>query len=371
MIIGILGGGQLARMMVLAGTPLGLRFVVLDPAPDACAGQVAPQIVAAYDDRDGLQELAERADLITFDFENVPASSAQLLAARLPIFPPPQALDVAQDRLSEKELFGSLGIETAPHVAIDRLEDLERAVVELGFPAVLKTRRLGYDGKGQRVLRRARDAEQAWGELAGVPLILEGFIDFDGEVSMLAARTAGGDVRFYPLTRNRHAGGILRFSEPAPPPPRWTSPGAEDLETQARSASRRVLEALDYVGLLAIEFFVTEGRLIANEMAPRVHNSGHWTQDGAVTCQFENHLRAGLGWPLGDAGLRGPAAMVNLIGENPPAADVLATTGASLHSYGKTARPSRKVGHVNVVADSWEAVGERCAELRTRLDLVD
>ncbi|MEO1088300.1 MAG: 5-(carboxyamino)imidazole ribonucleotide synthase, partial [Acidobacteriota bacterium] len=315
MIVGILGGGQLARMMVLAGTPLGLRFVVLDPAPDACAGQVAPQIVAAYDDRDGLLQLAERADVITFDFENVPASSAQLLSERLPIFPPPRALDVAQDRLSEKQLFASLGIETAPHAAVGRLDELERAVVELGFPAVLKTRRLGYDGKGQRVLRRPRDVESAWRELGSAPLILEGFVDFDGEVSMLAARSTAGEQRFYPLTRNRHSDGILRFSQPAPPPASWQGPGLPDLESRARDAAARVLDALDYVGLLAIEFFVAEGRLIANEMAPRVHNSGHWTQDGAVTCQFENHLRAGLGLPLGETSLRGPVAMVNLIGD--------------------------------------------------------
>ncbi|MEM8993393.1 MAG: 5-(carboxyamino)imidazole ribonucleotide synthase, partial [Acidobacteriota bacterium] len=279
MIVGILGGGQLARMMVLAGAPLGLRFVVLDPAPDACAGQVAPQIVAAFDDRGGLLQLAERADVITFDFENVPASSARLLAERLPIFPPPRALEAAQDRLSEKRLFASLGIETAPHVAVDHLDELERAVVELGFPAVLKTRRLGYDGKGQRVLRRPRDVESAWEELGSAALILEGFIEFDGEVSMLAARSTTGEQRFYPLTRNRHADGILRSSRPAPPPG-WERPGLPDLESRARAAAARVLDALDYVGLLAIEFFVADGRLIANEMAPRVHNSGHWTQDG-------------------------------------------------------------------------------------------
>ena len=366
--IGIVGGGQLARMLALAGYPLGLRFVVLDPAPDACAGYVAPQIEAAYDDQDALAELADRADVVTFDFENVPAESARLLAERVAIFPPPRALGVAQDRLTEKALFASLGIETAPHAAVDGIDDLRRAVEEIGLPAVLKTRRFGYDGKGQSVLRTAEDLATACEQLGGQGLILEGFVDFAGEVSMLAARSSAGETAFYPLVCNRHEGGILRLShplgsDPADPGPIAPSGSLEGLAAQAEAAAEKVLSELDYVGVLAIEFFVAGGRLIANEMAPRVHNSGHWTQDGAVTCQFENHLRAGLGWPLGDPSAIGPNAMVNLIGAVPDASHVLGVPDAHLHAYDKAPRAGRKVGHLNLRATSWRQLAERIAAL--------
>ena len=366
--IGIVGGGQLARMLALAGYPLGLRFIVLDPAPDACAGSVAPHIEAAYDDRKALIELAERADVVTFDFENVPAESARLLSEQVPIFPPPRALEVAQDRLTEKALFAGLGIETAPHAAVDGLDDLKRAVDSIGLPAVLKTRRFGYDGKGQSVLRTSEDLEPACEQLGGRGLILEGFIDFSGEVSMLAARSSRGETAFYPLTCNRHEGGILRLSHPlgsnlGDPGPIAPAGSLEGLAAQAEAAAEKVLAELDYVGILAIEFFVADGRLIANEMAPRVHNSGHWTQDGAVTCQFENHLRAGLGWPLGDASALGPNAMVNLIGAVPDASHLLRVPDAHLHAYDKAPRAGRKVGHVNLRAASWRQLEERIEAL--------
>jgi 5-(carboxyamino)imidazole ribonucleotide synthase len=314
---------------------------------DCPAAQVAEIVVGAYDDPLALDRLVAGASLATYEFENVPLIAARHLAARLPVYPPPRALETAQDRLHEKALFRTLGIDTPDFAAVATWAELEAAVAQLGLPAVLKTRRLGYDGKGQAVLQTATDVAVAWKQLAQpaaqIGLILERFVTFDREVSLIAARSTVGEVVFYPLVENHHQDGILRLSlAPAPD----LSPA---LQAQAEGYARSVLAALDYVGVLAIEFFQVGDRLLANEMAPRVHNSGHWTQDGAVTSQFENHLRAMTGLPLGDTSPLGRAAMVNLIGAIPDPAAVLAVPQAQLHLYGKAPRPGRKVGHINLV----------------------
>ena len=340
--VGIVGGGQLARMLALAGYPLGLEFRVLDPAADACAGQVARLIQSHYDDEVHLAELAAWADVVTFDFENVPAAAARILAQQTVVYPPEEALAIAQDRLSEKTLFWELGIPAPTFSTVDSLEELHDAALRVGLPAVLKTRRLGYDGKGQQVLHDAAELEPAWQALGAVPLILEEFVPFEREVSVLAVRGRGGEAAFYPLVDNQHRDGMLRLSQ-AP----FTAPA---LEQEGFDYARRLLERLNYVGLLAIEFFVKDGHLVVNEMAPRVHNSGHWTLEGAETSQFENHLRAILGLPLGSTAAVGYSAMLNGIGDLPERAAVLATPGAHYHAYGKALRPGRKVGHVTLWA---------------------
>ncbi len=275
MIVGVLGGGQLGRMLALAGYPLGLRFRFLDPSPEAPAGHLAPCLTGNYDDQEALESFTSGLSVVTYEFENVPASSVGFLAERLPVYPPPEALEVAQDRLSEKTLFRKLGIPVPPFAPIDTPEDLQSALERIGLPAVLKTRRFGYDGKGQVVLHRPEDAAPALHALGGRNLILEGFVAFEREVSILAARGRSGATVFYPLVENQHAGGILRIS--LAPAPNLTP----ELQAQAQDYAARVLEALDYVGVLAIELFQREGQLLANEMAPRVHNSGHWTIEGA------------------------------------------------------------------------------------------
>ena len=348
--IGVLGAGQLGRMLALAGYPLGARFVFFDEAADAPAGHLAELRVGRWDDKAALDALAASVDLVTYEFENVPVAAAQHLAARVPVFPPTRALAVSQDRLHEKTLFRELGIPTAPFAAVDTRADLDRAVKAIGLPAVLKTRTHGYDGKGQRVLRQAADADAAFAEIGGRPLILEGFVPFERELSVLAARRASGETVLWPLVENVHREGILRLSL-AP------APGAgSELESVAAALAGQVLAALDYVGVLAIELFQHEGRLLANEMAPRVHNSGHWTIEGAATSQFENHLRAILGLPLGDTSARGACAMVNLVGTAPDPSALLAIRGAHLHLYGKPARPGRKLGHVTFVEHDREAL---------------
>ncbi|HLU25851.1 MAG TPA: 5-(carboxyamino)imidazole ribonucleotide synthase [Longimicrobiales bacterium] len=358
MTIGILGAGQLGRMLALAGYPLGLRFRFFDPAQDACAGQVAPLVSASYDDVDALDRFGEGLDLVTYEFENVPVHVALRLMDHAPVYPPPRALEVAQDRLAEKSAFRDLGLPTAPFRAVDSEQDLRAAVEEIGLPAVLKTRFLGYDGKGQSVIRASDDIPAAWRALAGVPLLLERFVDFDRELSLVAVRGRDGATAFYPLVENHHAGGILRLTiAPAPS----LQP---ELEARARDYGARLLRALDYVGVLAIEFFQKGDELFANEMAPRVHNTGHWTIEGAAVSQFENHLRAILGLPLGSTEPIGHAAMVNLIGEIPDSAAVLSVPGASLHLYGKRPRPGRKVGHVTFRADSADRVARGVAALR-------
>ena len=353
--VGILGGGQLARMMALSGAPLGLRFRVLDNVADACAGQFAPMIVGDYTDRDALAEFAAQVDVATFDFENVPAESAQWLAERTPVFPQPHALAVAQDRLAEKSLFRDLGIPVPEFADIATREALEAAVARLGTPCILKTRRLGYDGKGQFRIKSVADVAAAWDSLGAqagsVGLILEGFVHFQRELSVVAVRGRDGEFRAWPLTENWHVDGVLSAS---------LAPAKVDAAMQATALehARKLAEALDYVGVFALELFCRDGELLANELAPRVHNSGHWTIEGSETSQFQNHLRAVLGLPLGDTRMVGMACMLNWIGAMPDASAVLREAGGHWHDYGKSPRAGRKVGHATLRADSAAELAE-------------
>jgi len=342
--IGVIGAGQLGRMLALAGFPLALGFRFLDARADSPGGQIAPIVTGAFDDPDCMARLSAACDVVTYEFENVPVTALAQIPSSVPCHPPLEALRVSQDRLYEKELFGRLGIATPPFQAVDTLAELKTAASAIGLPAVLKTRRLGYDGRGQRYLRRAADLASAFAALGGVPLILEGFVRFDREVSIVGARSTKGETRVYPLAENVHSDGILRTTR-AP----LRRPA---LQRAAERHLKRLFDHFGYAGVLTIEFFVQHGRLVANEMAPRVHNSGHWTIEGAATSQFENHLRAILGWPLGSTRALGHAAMVNLIGTMPDRDAVLALPGVHLHDYGKTPRPGRKLGHCTIVAAS-------------------
>ena len=357
MTIGILGGGQLGYMLALAGYPLDFHFRFLDPSPQAPVGRIATRVTADYTDFEALEKFAHGLALVTYEFENVPVEAARFLQKMVPVYPPPQALEAAQDRRSEKKLFQKLNIPTTEFSEIDSAQDLDHAVRKIGLPAVLKTCRLGYDGKGQWVLRTHEDVQRAKSEIPAAPLVLEQFVKFFRELSILAVRARSGETAFYPLVENHHRGGILRLS--LAPAPNLAAP----LQAAAESAARRVLDALDYVGVLAIELFECDGRLLANEMAPRVHNSGHWSIEGAVTSQFENHLRAVAGLPLGDTRTLGYSAMLNLIGELPEPAELLAIPDAHLHVYGKSLRPGRKVGHVTLRADSAEQLTQRLTQL--------
>ncbi|MBP6751152.1 MAG: 5-(carboxyamino)imidazole ribonucleotide synthase, partial [Xanthomonadaceae bacterium] len=322
--VGILGGGQLARMLALSGAPLGLRFLVLDTVADACAGQFAPLIVGDYRDEAALAEFAARIDIATFDFENVPAESAQWLSARAPVFPSPRALAVAQDRLAEKTLFRELGIPVPEFADVPDRAALLAAVARIGTPCILKTRRLGYDGKGQFRIKTPADVDAAWDALgaqaANVGLILEAFVPFERELSVVAVRGRDGEFRTWPLTENWHVDGVLSMS---------LAPARTDdaLANAAFAHARALADALGYVGVFALELFCKDGALLANELAPRVHNSGHWTIEGSETSQFENHLRAVLGLPLGDTGMLGHACMLNWIGAMPDADAVLREPG--------------------------------------------
>jgi 5-(carboxyamino)imidazole ribonucleotide synthase len=363
--VGILGGGQLARMLALSGAPLGLRFLVLDSTPDACAAQFAPLLQADYRDQDALAQFAARVDVATFDFENVPAESARWLAERVPVFPSPRALAVAQDRLAEKTLFRELGIPVPEFAPIDSRAELDAALAHIGAPCILKTRRLGYDGKGQFRIKTLADAGAAWDALGAqaetVGLILEGFVAFQRELSVLAVRGRDGELRTWPLTENWHEHGILSAS---------LAPAAVSapLQAQALEAARKVAEALDYVGVFALELFLKDGVLLANEMAPRVHNSGHWTLEGAETSQFQNHLRAVLGLPLGDTRAIGHSCMLNWIGEMPSPLPVLADACGHWHDYGKSPREGRKVGHATLRADSPDALAAALESAARGLD---
>ena len=347
--VGILGGGQLARMLALSGAPLGLRLLVMDTVADACAGQFAPLLVGDYRDQRALAQFAEKVDVATFDFENVPAESAEWLAARVPVFPSPRALAVAQDRLAEKTLFRELGIPVPEFAAVSDRAGLDAALAAVGTPCILKTRRLGYDGKGQFRIRSLADADAAWealGAQAGkVGLIVEAFVPFERELSVVAVRGRDGEFRTWPLTWNWHVDGVLSASLA----PARVEPALADT---AIAHARRLAERLDYVGVFALELFCRDGVLLANELAPRVHNSGHWTLEGAETSQFQNHLRAVLGLPLGSTAMLGHACMLNWIGAMPEAGPVLAEPGGHWHDYGKEPRAGRKVGHATVRADN-------------------
>ncbi|MGH9359687.1 MAG: 5-(carboxyamino)imidazole ribonucleotide synthase [Terriglobia bacterium] len=356
--IGVLGGGQLGRMMALAGYPLGLRLRFFDRAANAPAGQVAECFTGSFDDLDALARFANGLDLITYEFENVPAGTARYLAEQVRrFFPPPRALEIAQDRYIQKSFFRETGVPTAAFSPVSTRAELESAVEAIGLPAVLKTRRWGYDGKGQFVLRESADLDRAWQIMDGSPAILESFVHFSREVSVIAARSVSGQGAFYPLTENHHREGILRLSL-APAPGLST-----ELQQLAQSYAEKILTALDYAGALTLEMFEVDGKLLANEMATRVHNSGHWTIEGAETSQFENHLRAITGLPLGSTEARGCSAMVNFIGSLPEAAPVLAIPGAHLHVYGKKARPGRKLGHATLCLPDPQELNERLEKL--------
>lgn len=363
--VGILGGGQLARMLALSGAPLGLRFLVMDTAEDACAGQFAPLLVGDYRDESALAEFASKVDVATFDFENVPAESARWLAGRVPVFPNPGALALTQDRLAEKTLFRELGIPVPDFADVATRADLETAIARIGTPCILKTRRLGYDGKGQFRIKSPADLDAAWDALgaqaASVGLILEGFVAFQRELSVVAVRGRDGEFRAWPLPENWHVDGVLSAS---------LAPARVDeaLRATALSHARAIAERLDYVGVFALELFCRDGELLANELAPRVHNSGHWTIEGAETSQFQNHLRAVLGLPLGDTAVRGVACMLNWIGAMPDAAPVLSVAGGHWHDYGKQPRDGRKVGHATLRADEAEALAQRLSDVGEALE---
>jgi 5-(carboxyamino)imidazole ribonucleotide synthase len=372
--IGILGGGQLGYMLALAGYPLGLHFRFFDPSPEAPVGRIASRVTADFSDESALEKFANGLELVTYEFENVPAAAVRFLAERVPVYPPPGALEVAQDRLREKHLFEDLGIPTTEFAPVANREALDVAVKKIGLPAMLKTCRMGYDGKGQWLLRTVEDIAHARNELPAArdshvhntgqsaaqnqaPFIVERFVKFQRELSVLAVRARTGETAIYPLVENHHRAGILRLS--LAPAPRLDPA----IQRAAEEAANSIFEELQYVGVLAIEFFEQDGRLLANEMAPRVHNSGHWTIEGAVTSQFENHLRAVVGLPLGSTHAIGSSAMLNLIGELPDSAEVLSIRDAHLHLYGKSPRAGRKLGHVTLRAASTEQLASRLAEL--------
>jgi 5-(carboxyamino)imidazole ribonucleotide synthase len=359
--VGILGGGQLGRMLALAGYPLGVQCAVYDPAPDACAGQVAPHMRAPFDDADALARFAQDTQVITYEFENVPVETARRLEAQVPVRPTPRALELFQDRLLEKQFLQQVGIPTPAFAPID-LENPADALEQVGCPCVVKTRHGGYDGKGQRVAHTPDEYLQAVAQLGGAPLIAEAFVPFNRELSAIGVRRHNGELRVYPLVQNHHHEGILRLSL-AP------APDSNTLLPTAQEYLKRLMDALQYVGVLALELFQVGDQLLANEVAPRVHNSGHWTIEGAHTSQFENHLRAILDLPLGSTAPRGVSAMVNLIGDIPPIAPILRIEGAHLHLYGKTPRAGRKVGHITLCADDYKSLKRALARMISRASL--
>lgn len=359
--VGIVGGGQLGRMLALAAHPLGIRCVVLDPREDCCASDVAQVIVGEFDDAAALERLAARSEFLTFEFENVAVDPLRTLTGAR-IRPTPDALAASQDRLVEKNLIQSLGIETARFAAVDSIDDLRRATTEISLPAVLKTRRMGYDGKGQYVIREPADVDRAWTGLAGTPLILESFVPFQRELSIVAVRANDGTLATYPLAQTKHVSGIL--AESITPP----ATVARETADRAVEAVTAIAEQLDYVGVLALELFDCGDKLLANEFAPRVHNSGHWSIDGAVCSQFENHIRAVVGLPLGLTTCHRPTAMLNLIGGAPPLHELARFNGLHIHDYRKAERPGRKIGHVNLCADTHAALETTLQPIRSLIN---
>lgn len=354
--VGILGGGQLGQMLAQAAKVLGVETLVLDPTPDAVAGQVTEHLAKPWDDAAALDALAG-CDVVTYEFENVPRETVEALASRVPVHPAPEALVLSGDRLLEKRFFQSLGIEPAPFVPVSSRAELDAAIAEIGLPAVLKTRRFGYDGKGQAVLSAARDVEAAWEKLGGQDLVLEGFVPFDREISIGAARGRDGSMRYWPATENVHIDGILHLS---------TAP-AENVDAalfeKASAGLEAIMAQLDYVGVLVVEFFQLGDRLIANEMACRAHNSTHWTIEGAPASQFENQIRAVVGMPLGATEAKGFSTMLNLVGEIPDLSALEDQPGTAIHRYGKVARLGRKLGHITVTAESRALLASRVARV--------
>jgi 5-(carboxyamino)imidazole ribonucleotide synthase len=362
--VGVLGGGQLGRMLALAGYQLGVEFRFFDPNSGAPVGQIGELIAADYGDQKALARFLDGVDVVTYEFESIPLSTIRFVAERVKVFPPVIALETAQDRLLEKTLFQELGIPTPPFAPVDSLEDLRSAAKRIGFPAVLKTRRLGYDGKGQVVIRDSAAVEKAWKQLGGSRLLLERYVSFQHELSVIGVRDQAGREVFYPPIENLHREGVLRRS--IAPAPETTL----EIAALAIEYSRKLMDRLEYVGVLALELFSVDGTLLANEMAPRVHNSGHWTIEGAETSQFENHLRAILSLPLGATTLRGRSVMLNILGHIPPVESVLAVEGAHLHLYGKAPTEKRKVGHVTLVAQSAESLHQGIRVLLEALGVV-
>ena len=340
--IGILGGGQLGRMLAVAASRLGLKAHIFEPGANPPAGQVADQVTtASYDDEAALHRFAQSVDVITYEFENIPTSALDILEQIRPIHPGRRALAISQDRLSEKEFLTGLGLKVAPYANVTSAAEAEAAAQSIGTPSILKTRRMGYDGKGQVRLKNVSDMEQAWQAMQGAPSVLEGFINFSHEVSVIAARASDGQVACYDPGENVHREGILHST---------TVPASLSAAQRMDAVllAGQILNALDYVGVMGVELFVTADGLIVNEIAPRVHNSGHWTQNGCDICQFEQHIRAVAGWPLGDGSRHSDIRMENLIGADMDRVPELRKTNAALHLYGKSeVKPGRKMGHVN------------------------
>ena len=340
--ISVVGGGQLGQMMALSCIKLGVSFSFLDPSKDACAQLVGTLIQHDYDSDEGIEKLIANSDRVTFEFESVPAQTVAKIAEHLPVFPSAKALEVARDRLFEKTLFQKLGIQTAPFADILSQDDLDQAVESIGVPAIIKTRTLGYDGKGQLVLKSKSDAKDAFAELGGVPLLYEGFVDFDDELSCIAVRSESGECRFYPLVQNEHKQSMLHAS---------VVQNNHPLQNLGEQYAKSVLDELDYVGVMTFEYFRKGEQLLANEVAPRVHNSGHWSIEGAVCDQFENHIRAVAGFPLGGTKTRKNVALFNIIGKACNEVELMKIEGAYLHMYQKSEKPARKIGHITLVED--------------------
>ncbi len=359
--LGILGGGQLARMMSIAAAPLGVRVRTYDPSPDACAGDVCELIVGEYDDAKALQRFADGLDAVTYEFENVPTIAAETLTPLVRVRPGIESLRISQDRGLEKHALIAAGFEVAPWSPVDSLDALREAVETIGTPAILKTRRGGYDGKGQAIIADVADLPRAWSAIDERPAVLEKMLRFDRELSLVATRGVEDSAAYYPLVENAHRQGILRVTV-AP-----ATGVTEAIDAEAQAMARTLMTSLDHIGVLTIELFEVDGRLIANEFAPRVHNSGHWTIDGAATSQFENHVRAVMGLPLGSTEVRCPTMMLNCIGQLPHVPTVLSCPDSKLHDYRKQPRPGRKVAHVNVC----NCTGDRTEELAStfRIDL--
>lgn len=337
--IGILGGGQLGRMLAMAAARLGMQTYIFEPVPDAPAAQVANALtVASYDDREALAAFAASVDVVTYEFENVALGAVDVLATAVPVRPGRRALEVSQDRVTEKAFLNGIGLATAPWAAVDGPDDLAAALEHLGTPAILKTRRFGYDGKGQVRLDAGASAAEGWTAIGGAPSVLEGFVPFEREISVIAARGLDGAVSAFDPGENEHRHGILhRTTVPADLSPARLQ--------DAVLIAGRILNALDYVGVIGVELFVTPGGLVVNEIAPRVHNSGHWTEAACLIDQFEQHVRAICGWPLGDGSRHSDAEMLNLIGDD--VAIAATVRDARVHLYGKAeARPGRKMGHM-------------------------
>lgn len=353
-----MGAGQLGQMLALAGRKLGFEFRFLSPDANAPAGRYAELIVSDYTNEEALAHFTNGIDVATYEFESIPAEAVRFISEKVPVYPPLIALQTAQDRWKEKSCFERLEIPTAPFVAVDSMSDVRLALEKTGLPAVLKTRTQGYDGKGQAVIRRKDEVANAWVIAKGVPSIIESWVNFSRELSIIGVRSRDGKTAFYPLVENYHSEGILRFS---------LAPAASvsnKLQKQAEDYSGRLMDELGYVGVLALELFETENGLVANEMAPRVHNTGHWTIEGADTSQFENHLRAIAGLPLGSTEMGGAAGMINVIGREPDVTRLREVDEVHIHMYGKVPRPRRKLGHITVTADDLAGVKDSVSKLR-------